>query len=222
MFKTLSAVLWYCNFNVVEPILQVVPPVPIGGNITQEEGDSFSINCTADGLPLPHIVWLLNGTLIDTDLRQRFSIETHINESSRAHVPYAITSLLTVSNLRLRDSGDYLCRADPPLVGQSDLAEEPIRLAITESMTNAWMLCKIKFSCISCIRLFSIITEPVNFCLGMPCLNNGTCVNMRSGFLCNCTDKWQGTHCEEGMKILMHTHLISCNYDETVIWLLLV
>lgn len=117
----------------VEPILQVL--AQIGENITQEEGGSLSLNCTADGLPLPNIVWLLNGSLINTNLQQRLSLLTlKTNSTYRENVPHAITSVLTFSDLKLRDSGEYVCRADPPLVGRSDVSGVPVNLVVRMSM----------------------------------------------------------------------------------------
>lgn len=30
------------------------------------------------------------------------------------------------------------------------------------------------------------------------CKHNGTCINNNGSYICNCTDGWQGHHCEDG------------------------
>ena len=100
-------------------------------NVTFDEGQSTSFSCTADGFPPPIIVWLHNGTLVNTNFQRRFSTNVDLVDSNhRSHVPQAAMSTLLVRDLHLRDSGEYICRADPPVSGQSDVAVAPVLLSV--------------------------------------------------------------------------------------------
>lgn len=39
----------------------------------------------------------------------------------------------------------------------------------------------------------------VNECLTFPCKNNGTCYNDDGSYFCDCTEGWQGKHCDGGI-----------------------
>ena len=34
-------------------------------------------------------------------------------------------------------------------------------------------------------------------CVSHPCANNGTCIDLENGFLCQCLPEWNGTLCTE-------------------------
>ncbi len=83
------------------------------GNKTEEKS-SMSFWCFADGKPVPMIVWLHNKSLILADMSPRHQVTTVVLPSpARPHTITAINSTLTVSGVRLRDAGEYLCRVDP-------------------------------------------------------------------------------------------------------------
>ena len=39
-------------------------------------------------------------------------------------------------------------------------------------------------------------------CLGVSCSNDGTCVDMVDGYICNCVEGFTGQHCETGKDLL--------------------
>ena len=38
--------------------------------------------------------------------------------------------------------------------------------------------------------------EDINECISRPCLHGGSCLNGRPGFMCVCSPKYTGEHCE--------------------------
>jgi hypothetical protein len=103
----------------VEPVL--LNETYSGNETTENQTATFM--CVADGIPLPNIVWLHNGHFIFPTPRHMI-LEVPVASTYRQHVPTAIRSVLTVFQLRLRESGDYTCRVDPFDVdrGQSDFS----------------------------------------------------------------------------------------------------
>ena len=43
-----------------------------------------------------------------------------------------------------------------------------------------------------------------NECVGCPCANNGTCVDLIADFSCICDDAWTGENCSIGMYLFVH------------------
>lgn len=76
-------------------------------------GETFSLSCIADGVPLPDITWLKN----DCPLTWHIELSSHIQTTERVipgfrvHVPEAKESVLTVEESTEHDSGSYSCRA---------------------------------------------------------------------------------------------------------------
>ena len=60
--------------------------------------------CTATGFPVPDIVWIHNGTVVDA----AESDQTSITEVSMER---QLMSTLTVTNTIFNNSGDYVCNA---------------------------------------------------------------------------------------------------------------
>ena len=50
------------------------------------------------------------------------------------------------------------------------------------------------FHNLECVFQYLDIDE----CASDPCLNNATCHDQINGYTCNCTDGYNGTHCETG------------------------
>ena len=122
----------YFPFHVVRPIITGInisaDSVPRGsishsGNISIEE---FSTNiiftCTANGMPLPQIEWLSDGTILSSD--NRIAVDKNVPSGSGGFS----VSTLTISTLQLSDRGMYTCRAVSgnvsPIPGQSAVTFE--------------------------------------------------------------------------------------------------
>ena len=76
-------------------------------------GETFSLSCTADGVPLPDITWLKDDCPLTRhiELSSRFQTIEHVIPGFRGHVPEAKESILTVKESMEHDSGFYSCRA---------------------------------------------------------------------------------------------------------------
>ena len=91
------------------------------GNETTE-GETATFTCEASGFPVPNIVWLHNLSYIIQTSRH-WAIP-YIAVSIDVNDPILVGSTLLVHSLRLRDSGEYMCRVDPYdiLGGKSDFS----------------------------------------------------------------------------------------------------
>ena len=108
--------------------------------ISCEDGQNVSFWCTADGIPVPSIVWLFQPEtsnrielISDTsDSNNRFVIEkeTLPDVFYRRHISDALTSTLTIHSLNELDSGSYTCKADIG-AGQVDINDFPFTLNVS-------------------------------------------------------------------------------------------
>ena len=76
-------------------------------------GETFSLSCTADGVPLPDITWLKDDCPLTRHIKlsSRIQITEHVIPGFRVNVSEAKESILTVEDSMERDSGFYSCRA---------------------------------------------------------------------------------------------------------------
>lgn len=127
-----------------------------GNETTENQTTSFT--CVADGIPPPNIIWLHNGSFIFATSRHVILKET-VMSTHRDHIPTAVQSTLTVSRLRLRESGDYTCRVDPFNIdrGRSDFSSilnlyvEPGRPLHNFAVVLSSLCC----CCFCCYMLYS-------------------------------------------------------------------
>lgn len=73
--------------------------------VTSLLGSPAELSCTSIGLPVPDVVWLLNGKLVVSNKRVRIQVN-------------GMMSTLTISKVTLHDWGKYECVATN-LVGKS-------------------------------------------------------------------------------------------------------
>ena len=77
-------------------------------------GQNVSFNCTADGVPIPTIVWRKDGQLIIPSNRRSLSLSSNSTGFRSNTIPgvVQVTSILTITDLTGPDNGSYSCRAD--------------------------------------------------------------------------------------------------------------
>ena len=157
-----------------------------GQYIYKQKGHSISLNCTADGVPRPVIVWRKNGQLI---LNTNRIIISSTEQSNGFHSNYfPTTSVLTIMDLRGRDNGSYSCQ---------------IRNAInTEAVLNTpYVLHVIErklFYELIFIGYCLLSAPPTNYCLNSPCGKHGKCQSLSNGYVCECSSGYTGINCEQG------------------------
>ena len=84
----------------VEPVIVVPPTTPIATT----PGNNFTFQCNASGYPAVTITWLKEGTPTDTG-----NIVVTTSNSSDGVI--SVSSVLTLINVEIEDSGSYSCRA---------------------------------------------------------------------------------------------------------------
>lgn len=83
-----------------------------GTTSTHDSSQTVSFTCMADGVPTPAILWLQNGSLLQTGQSSRFSVsEETVQSGLRPDITERRRSVLTISDLSVRDSGRYSCKA---------------------------------------------------------------------------------------------------------------
>ena len=91
---------------------------------------SATFRCCSEGIPLPSIHWLKNGTIIDEANRISFTIQESANENC---------SVLNIANPVFSDRGEYAC------ISTNRLAEE---LMATSDPVELIVQCKLGFTAI--------------------------------------------------------------------------
>ena len=96
------------------------------GNISfQEFSTNIIFTCIANGMPLPKIEWLFDGTVLLSD--NRITVDSNNVSSGDGRGGFSV-STLTISTVQLSDRGMYTCRAVSgnvsPIPGQSAVTFE--------------------------------------------------------------------------------------------------
>jgi len=106
ILATLLVVVIMMVFFTALPTVTRPPP----GELTVNEGETITIECTAIGIPAPLIVWRLNWGPVGDPPRTTTSIET---TEDRIEQPGVVTShsVLTITQSRKADEGAYTCEA---------------------------------------------------------------------------------------------------------------
>ena len=74
----------------------------------------MSFSCTADGIPMPIIVWRKDGQLIIQNNKKNMAQSSNSTGFRSNTIPgvVQVTSILTITDLTGSDNGSYSCRAD--------------------------------------------------------------------------------------------------------------
>ena len=85
-----------------------------GMTAEKKRNQNVSFNCTADGIPMPTIVWRKNGQLIISNNKRNVTQLSNSTGFRSNTIPgvVQVTSVLTITDLTGSDNGSYSCRAD--------------------------------------------------------------------------------------------------------------
>ena len=105
---------------------------PVALNVTISR--SFSLSCGANGVPIPEILWLLNGTevdLLNTTLFAGSGSGSLIPiEVTETYGERSISSILAVSMAMTNDSGNYSCLIVSPVAEFPPITTDPARVLV--------------------------------------------------------------------------------------------
>ena len=85
----------------------------------KQRGQNVSLNCTADGIPQPVILWRKNRQLLLNTSRVTIVSSQESNGFHTNYIP--TTSVITIKDLRGNDNGNYSCQADNKVKNESVL-----------------------------------------------------------------------------------------------------
>ncbi|XP_019852845.1 PREDICTED: uncharacterized protein LOC100634318 [Amphimedon queenslandica] len=170
-----------CNIISVSPQLLNT----IGEERKINVGETVSFNCTADGVPVPDLVWRKDGKYIIPEANRRNTSSSEPTDGFRINdIPQVKqrTSELIITDLTVSDTGKYSCRADNGV-------ERGVVLHIPYHLT---------------VEGFN----ETNFCLDFPCKNDGTCQSLASTYICNCPETHTGRNCQERVRFTVRPKII--------------
>ena len=97
-------------------------------SISKLFSETLSLQCTANGIPLPTISWLKDNEVISTSARLTIQ-----NSVTNGNIGNAI-SILSISQLIVPDEGEYSCKAVNTLPAGPSQAVSTTLLNVTESL----------------------------------------------------------------------------------------
>ena len=106
-----------------------------GTTFTNLSGDTVSFTCTADGVPTPTIAWLRDNTALLVNLDNRLSVETTTLPGLRLYITESRRSVLTISDLTVKDSGRYSCKATNG-IGTDAVLQDPYQLDVSAGIVT--------------------------------------------------------------------------------------
>ena len=166
-----------------------------GYSIEAMTGETIAFTCTADGINRPSIKWRKDGQLILNTTRR--SIHSQNDTPGFRFLPgiQVITSLLTISDLKETDTGNYSCRADNEAKLPVSL-DSPFMLIVSGTMPRS------KYVYLLSNYLYFITVAPtINPCVNSLC-QNGQCHDLSDdSYLCICYEGYTGINCDIGEKI---------------------
>ena len=65
--------------------------------------------------------------------------------------------------------------------------------------TNYSDACSFVIGTLIFLSIISFLVVVISRCISMPCLNEGTCMELEDGYNCTCTDDFEGDNCETGI-----------------------
>ena len=86
----------------------------VGVPVEKVRGQNVLFSCTADGIPMPIIVWRKDGKLIIRNNKRNIAQSSNSTGFRSNTIPgvVQVTSILTITDLTGFDNGSYSCRAD--------------------------------------------------------------------------------------------------------------
>ena len=107
-----------------------------GTTIARDSGQTFSFNCTADGVPTPAIAWLRDNSALLVSLDSRLRVEMTTLPGLRPDITESRRSVLTISDLTVKDSGSYSCKATNG-IGTDAVLQEPYQLDVAAGILTS-------------------------------------------------------------------------------------
>ena len=83
---------------------------PLQRNVEKIEFKNATLVCAVSGHPLPTVTWMRNSTLLNTDMKY-FIDNATVPMDSQIPGLMGVTSRLTIINLNLDDTENYICHA---------------------------------------------------------------------------------------------------------------
>ena len=86
----------------------------VGEPVVKQRGQNVSFSCTANGVPMPIIVWRKDGQLTIQNNKRNIAQSSNSTGFRANTIPgvVQVTSILTITDLTGSDNGSYSCRAD--------------------------------------------------------------------------------------------------------------